>query len=119
VASASAILYKCARASVYTVLAYAQGANGVIYAAHNNSLSLCASACAANLDFTYNATLQLAAELHSNLNTLHWSEQHKAYLDVGLHAAEGTVTSEVIVRCQAADGRTVVSTHYNTTTNSN
>lgn len=52
--------------------------------------------------------LQLAAELHSNLNTLHWSEQHKAYLDVGLHAAGGAVTTEVIIRCQAADGRTVV-----------
>lgn len=56
---------------------------------------------ALDLQFDYAA---LATRLQSGLDETHWSSEHAAYLDVGMHTEVGRKVTEVAVRCASDAG---------------
>lgn len=57
---------------------------------------------------TLTKSIQSAAYLRQRIEDLHWSEEHSAYLDVGLHSERGRMQTEVIVRCTKADNSATI-----------
>ncbi|CAM9169154.1 unnamed protein product [Discosporangium mesarthrocarpum] len=50
---------------------------------------------------------EIFQELLGRLEELHWDEVHHAFLDYGVHASQGHLATEVVVRCQGAGRETL------------
>ena len=50
----------------------------------------------------------LSQHLIEQLEYIHWSKKHNAYLDIGYHDNEQTIVNEVLIRCRSTADKSVI-----------